>query len=355
MQHLQTLAEAQSLALAVVDAAIDPFVVLDEQIRLVAASRSFYDTFRIAPEHARGVLLYDLGNREWDIPVLREMLAAVIPDHSRIDAFELVHQFGSLGVLTLCLNARVVPLQDAGPTILLAIKDVTARRAIELEKQKLLDDTGELLHQQRILLEEMQHRVANSLQIIASILMLKARAVASQETRDHLTDAHQRVMSVAAVQRHLHSIDGIDQIDVRAYLTKLCEGLASSMIGSDSPIAIEVTASEGTTGSAQAVSLGLIVTELVINAIKYAFPEASQGARISVGYTAGENGWRLRIADNGVGKGDVQPTAGGGLGTAIVTALSKQLGADIDVTSSPQGVEVIVASQAADALTPLAA
>jgi len=355
MQHLQSLAEAQSLALAVVDAAIDPFVVLDEQIRVVAASRSFYETFKIAPEQAHGMLLYDLGQRVWDIPALREMLASVVPDHSKLDGCELTHEFRGLGVRTLLLNARVVPLQDAGPTILLSIKDITARRAIETEKQRLLDDSAALLDQQRILLEEMQHRVANSLQIIASILMLKARAVASQETRDHLADAHQRVMSVAEVQRHLHSIDGIDQIDVRAYLTKLCQGLASSMIGPDKPIAIEVSASEGTTGSAQAVSLGLIVTELVINAIKYAFPDTGPAARILVRYATSENGWNLSVSDNGVGKGKSQPTAGGGLGTAIVAALSKQMDADVSITSGAQGLEVVVASKPAEALSTLAA
>ena len=86
----------------------------------------------------------------------------------------------------------------------------------------------------------MEHRVANSLQIIASILMLKARGVSSEETRLHLRDAHQRVMSVAAVQSHLHASDGIDQIEVGAYLTKLCGSLASSMIGEDRPVALKV-------------------------------------------------------------------------------------------------------------------
>jgi chemotaxis protein methyltransferase CheR len=81
-----------------------------------------------------------------------------------------------------------------------------------------------LLRQKEILLQEMQHRVANSLQIIASILLLKARAVTSEEARGDLRNAHQRVMSVAEVQRHLH-VSGIDQIEVASYLTKLCDSL----------------------------------------------------------------------------------------------------------------------------------
>src|SRR4029079_12306731 len=82
--------------------------------------------------------------------------------------------------------------------ILLAIEDVTRRRETEREKD-------ELLQQKEILLQEMQHRVANSLQIIASILLLKARTVQSEETRHHLHDAHQRVMSVATVQQQLQA------------------------------------------------------------------------------------------------------------------------------------------------------
>ena len=74
-----------------------------------------------------------------------------------------------------------------------------------------------------MLLEEMQHRIVNSLQIIASILMLKARAVTSEETRQHLQDAHRRVMSVAAVQQHLHSSGRSDVIEIAPYLSKLSD------------------------------------------------------------------------------------------------------------------------------------
>ena len=92
----------------------------------------------------------------------------------------------------------------------------------------------------------MRHPIANSLQIIASILLIKARGVASEETKVELRDAHKRVMLVAAVQSHLHDEDGIEQIDVRAYLTKLGAGLASSMIGDDQDICLNVTADDGT-------------------------------------------------------------------------------------------------------------
>src|SRR3984957_5159698 len=84
-------------------------------------------------------------------------------------------------------------------TILLGIEDITEKRTLEKEK----DD---LIRQKEMLLEELEHRVVNSLQIIASIIMLKARAVESEETRRRLQDAHNRVISVAAVQKHLHGL-----------------------------------------------------------------------------------------------------------------------------------------------------
>src|SRR4029079_13829347 len=89
----------------------------------------------------------------------------------------------------------------------------------------------ELLREKEVLLEEMRHRVANSLQIIASILLLKARAVQSEETRQHLQDAHQRVMSVATVQEQLRGTGLGDRIEIGPYLTRLCDSLAKSMIG----------------------------------------------------------------------------------------------------------------------------
>jgi chemotaxis protein methyltransferase CheR len=225
--------------------------------------------------------------------------------------------------------------------------DITARRQIEREKEALLERSEELLRQKQILLQEMQHRVANSLQIIASILILKARGVASEETRRHLRDAHQRVISVAEVQTHLHATDGIDRIDVRAYLSKLCSSLSCSMIREGQPVTIVVDADEGTIESGKAVSLGLIVTELVINSIKYAFPRDKADGHILVSYRLEDGGWSLAVGDNGVGK-KPKPTGvtSGGLGTAIVQALAKQLDARLIEASDAAGMSVTLSSQA---------
>lgn len=343
MSPIIKIADAQTLAQAIVNTIIEPFIVLDDTFCVLAASRSFYDTFKVSPEQTQGRLLYDLGDGQWDIPALRVLLETIIPERVAMDGFEVEHDFPLVGRRTMLLNARKVIYDNSDTsTILLAFLDVTERRIIEQEKADLLSQAQELLRQKQMLLQEMQHRVANSLQIIASILLLKARAVTSEETRLHLQDAHQRVMSVAAVQQHLHASEGIDEINVRGYLTTLCESLGASMTGEGRPIAIVTRSDSGMIASAHAVSIGLIVTELLINAVKYAFPMPRDDAAIQVIYDINGTDWKLTVSDNGVGKSadDAKPISG--LGTAIVRALVRQLDAQMETENSSSGMSIAI-------------
>ena len=127
------------------------------------------------------------------------------------------------------------------------------------------------------------------------------------------------------------------------YLSKLCETLAESMIGDSRPISLKVHADAGTTASRQAVSLGLLVTELVMNALKHAFPGDKRNAAIAVSYKVAETDWELTVSDNGVGKPN--PSIGqtkGGLGTSLIQALAKQLDARVDTTSDSHGTTVSI-------------
>jgi len=345
MMDFRNIDDARKLAQAIVNTIHDPLLVLDGQFYVLAASRSFYETFKVDPADTRGCLLFSLGDGQWDIPALRLLLETIIPAEAAMDGFVVEHDFPVIGRRTMLLNARQVVYDDESTgNILLAFTDVTVSRAIQLEKDQLLQRTEELLQQKDILLQEMQHRVANSLQIIASILLLKARIVTSEETRRDLHDAHQRLMSVAEVQRHLHVTHGIDQIEVGSYLSKLCNSLSASMTGNSQPIAIDVVCEDARISSDHAVSLGLIVTELTINAIKYAFPRYKAGARVLVSYEVDEGDWKLVVSDNGIGKnhGPIAES-GGGLGTAIVQALANQLGAQIEVASNSEGTLISVA------------
>jgi chemotaxis protein methyltransferase CheR len=331
------LEDGITLAHAIVDTVRNPLVVLDHDLRVIAASRSFYQTFRFARDDVRGHLLYEIDGGQWDIPELRELLGSISSGQSSVEGYEVVREFPAIGHRIMLLNARKVFYEKGThSTVLLAFEDITARRAIERQVE-------ELLREKDMLLEEMQHRVANSLQIIASILLIKARTVQSEETRLQLEDAHQRVLSVAAVQQHLHVDGGGKPIEIGKYLTKLCETLAQSMIGGSRPVSLKVDANAGTAPSRDAVSIGLVVTELVMNALKHAFPTERAGAAIVVSYKVAGTDWKLAVTDNGIGKPDVSASVTKpGLGTSLVKALTRQLDAVVDIVSGPGGTAVSV-------------
>ncbi len=354
IEPFKDIEDARALAQAIVDTVREPLLVLDGDLRVLAVSRSFYVTFQVNRQDVLGHLLYALGDGQWQIPALRTLLEKIIPERAAMDAFEVEHEFPVIGRRVMLLNARAVFYADhSQTTLLLAFEDVTGRRTIEREKAELMRQTEELLRQKDVLLRELEHRVANSLQIIASILMLKARTVTSEETRQHLQDAHQRVMALAAVQEHLHGSGRHDQIEVGPYLSRLCESLAASMIRDRRPISLQVLVNGGTAESASAVSLGLIVTELVINALKHAFPNDREDSRVVVSYQSDGPDWKLAVSDNGIGKPDIANSpAKGGLGTTLVKALAQDLDAKVEVVSGPGGVNVSLAHAAFPARLP---
>jgi PAS domain S-box-containing protein len=329
--------DAAALAHAIVDTVRDPLLVLDHDLRIVAASRAFFQIFRLVDQDVRGHLIYEIDDGQWNIPELRTILETIAKDNATIEGYEVDREFPRVGRRIMLLNARkVFYAEGAHTTTLLAFEDVTDRRAVEEQVQ-------ELLREKDMLLQEMQHRVSNSLQIIASILLIKARTVQTEETRLQLEDAHKRVLSVAAVQHHLQVSGRGALIEIGNYLSKLCETLAQSMIGDSRPISLKVEADAGTVVSHQAVSIGLIVTELVMNALKHAFPGEKKDAAILVSYRVSDTDWKLTVSDNGGGKPDLSAVEKkGGLGTSLVKSLSKQLDAGVETVSDSHGTAVTI-------------
>jgi two-component sensor histidine kinase len=331
------LDEGHALAQAIVDTIREPLLVLDKDLRVVTANRSFYLTFRMIRQDVQGLAVYALGDGQWDIPELRSLLADIAPQHAVMEAFEVERDFAVIGRRVMLLNARKLFYEENGhTTILLAIEDITERSAMECELKALLE-------QKDVLLQEMQHRVGNSLQIIASILLIKARTVRSEETRLHLHDAHKRILSIAAMQKQLEAGKHGELIQIGPYLTRLGETLAGSMIGERRPITLEVHAQAGSATSNQAVSMGLIVTELVLNSLKHAFPDDSSQGRVLVAYDVAGSNWRLTVSDNGIGRPDHDaPKTAPGLGTNLIEALAKQLDARVEGTMDAAGTTVSI-------------
>jgi len=129
--------EARELAESVIDTVREPLISLDQDLRVVAANRSFCDFFKVNPEETVGQLIYDLGNRQWDIPRLRELLETILPQKTTFDGYEVEHDFATIGRRTMLLNARQIQrVLGKERIILLAIEDITERKEIEAGLEK---------------------------------------------------------------------------------------------------------------------------------------------------------------------------------------------------------------------------
>ncbi len=334
---------ALALALALVGSSTLPTLLLDDQLVVLAASMSFGLDFDVDPISIRGTPFAEIAKGAWAKPQLIAMLKVTAAGYAEVNGYEVSLARSGQETRTIVVRAQKLMYGDGEPVrLMLSATDVTDARSTEQAKDALIREKA-------VLLQEIQHRVANSLQIIASILLQSARKVQSEEARGPLRDAHNRVMSIAEVQRQL-AVSVSSAVPLRDYLSHLCESLSASMIQDHRRLAIEVRVDESIVGADASVSIGLIVTELVINALKHAFLDRRHG-KIVVSYQARGEDWTLSVADDGVGIPTGRAAAKPGLGTGIVDALAKNLGAEISVANTRPGTMVSISRRAAVAGT----
>ena len=327
---------AASLALALIDSSRSPVLLLDDAFRIVGASRSFCSAFGFEPADFDGksIGLAALGAGEWNIPQLRSLLKATFAGTAAVDAYEMDLLRAGHAPACIVINAHKLEYDGETALIVLTIADVTSARLAA----RIKDD---LIKEKEVLMQELQHRVANSLQIIASVLLQSARRVQSEETRLHLRNAHHRVISIATLQKQL-AISAEDKVALRQYFQGLCESIGASMIDDDGLITLHASADDSSATANVSTSLGLIVTELVINALKHAFPGRHRAGDIAVDYRADGKGFVLSVTDNGVGIAAGEGAITPGLGTGIVDALAKQLGGTVETTDTAPGTKVSI-------------
>jgi chemotaxis protein methyltransferase CheR len=330
--------QGHALAEAIVDTVREPLLVLDHNLRVVAASRSFYLAFRANRREVQGRLLYALGDGQWDIPQLRTALKTIIFTEEPLEAFEVVHDFPSIGRRTMVLNARRI--YRAGGKIhqiLLSIEDVTERARLEREHA--------LAHERiALLLQELTHRVKNSLQSIAAMVMIEARIHKSSEGKAALERVSQRIDALGQLYAKLSRSNAVEAVDAATYLDDLCRELVASTQRDGTSIELKTDIESELLPTDQAIPMGLIVNELVTNALKYAFPSDTNGT-VMVALKRASGELRLTVADNG--KGIDTRRADSGLGGRLVDGFAAQLGGRIERESSGKGttVRLIVPSQ----------
>ena len=205
-----------------------------------------------------------------------------------------------------------------------------------IERQRIERNLRAAVEQRDVLVQEIEHRVKNSLQLVISMLHLQASSVADENVRRQLDEASSRIAAVARAHQRLHQGGEARTIELSTYLAELCGDLAASVgactIVPELTVRVQVSTD-------RAIPLALIVTELVTNAAKYAYRDSYGPIRVGLAADA-TDGVRLSVADDGVGlPGGFDPAISRGLGMRIARALAQQAGARLEHAPRPQGTE----------------
>jgi PAS domain S-box-containing protein len=260
----------------IVETVREPLVILDSDLRVTGASRSFYRAFRVTKEETEGRLIYELGDRQWDIPALRTLLEEILPERTQFDGFEVEHEFPRVGRRVILLNARRIISQERNATtILLAIEDITDRKRIE-EKLKVYADKLERSNRE---LQDFAQVASHDLQeplrkILAFGNRLKSKVGESLDAdcRDYL----QRMLNAAArMQSLINDLMSFSRIETMGQpFVPTDLGLIASQVIADLETSVEeaggrVEVEELPTIDADPTQMRQLLQNLIGNSLKY--------------------------------------------------------------------------------------
>lgn len=211
-------------------------------------------------------------------------------------------------------------------------------RELNRELATTLKENETLMRQKDYLLKEVNHRVQNSLQLVSAFLRLQSRSAIDSQSKLHLDEAQKRLTAVALVHRRLHQDESIEVIDLSRYLEDLCHEMKSSM-DADWVDQIEVNLAPILVATERAVNIGLILTELIINANKYAY--GGRPGPLAIDLEQHRTSFRLIVSDRGNGK-SAGPSAGHGFGSRMLSAIVERLGGHVDEEDNRPGLRTIV-------------
>lgn len=363
------VAEARDFADAIIETVREPLLVLDRELRVERANRSFYELFRARREETEGRFLYELGNRPWDVPALRAALAAVDAEDQELRAFEVEQEFLEIGRRTMMLEARRVRQVSGGEDkILLAIEDRTDIKKVEEERALLVAREQKAARQAEAanrlkdeFLATVSHELRGPLSAMSGwIHVLLAEKVDPSTTARGLAAIERNVQAQGRLVEDLLDAARITTgklrlipqiIDLRPVVEAAIDTvrLAADAKG----VTLELALAQDDPGSTvlgDADRLQQIAWNLISNAIKF----TPGGGRVTVWLGRVENYVRLRVSDTGQGIGaeflphvfkrfrqeESSPTrsqAGLGLGLAIVRHLAELHGGTVAATSDGEG------------------
>jgi len=284
---------------AIVETVREPLVILNQNLQVVKANKTFYETFQSAHHETEGRLIYDLGNGQWNIPQLRELLENVLPAHSTFRDFEVTHEFDRVGRKVMCLNAsEIFNPNDQARSILLAIEDTTERKQAE---EALRATNAELQHFAYALTHDLQEplrMVVNFTELLAE----ECGGRLGQDADKYISYSVQGALRIEALLKALLAYWEVSERE-RGPLTKIDCGavLAKAIFNLQAAIAQSgalVTSDLLPAVVAEEVLLMQLFQNLISNSIKY---RSKETPRIHISAERDGEGWRFAVGDNGIG------------------------------------------------------
>lgn len=313
-----------ALAQNIVDTVRDPLLILEQDMSVAVASRSFLNLFGVSATDVEGRRLGDLGEGQWNVAALSNLLARVLPHDEQVDGLLLEDDFPGIGRRVFKINARKVFRPDDDVTRLLVVFE-DATDAVLLDRHR------------DVLAAELAHRIKNSLQIISSFVSYEIRR-AAEPCKEGYQAMQARIGAVAELYDVIAQSSAFGPVQVEAYLNGICGTIQKSLLGQLSNVTIVTKTEPLSILPDYAVSIGLIANELATNAVKYAFPLGH--GEVELGFQRRDGEVTLTVSDNGVGLGST--SNGSGLGTRFVNAFVKQLGGSLASATSSSGTTFTV-------------
>jgi two-component sensor histidine kinase len=276
---------------------------------------------------------------------------AVISNHLEMeDRFrtpELLVQYGIRRAMNVILGGEGTPFGvlevdsrsegEFSQSDIVFLRGVANILGMAIERQRIEEDLRKALARQDLLMQEVNHRVNNSLQIVAAMLSLQASGAGNEDVRHELQQAGSRISAVARAHHRLYCGDAIDALDLGAYLREVCSDIASSV-----PCEVDVSAPPGVVISIdRAVPAVLVVNELITNAAKYAYPGQSCKVWVTLARDSADAAV-ISVRDEGVGLPPAFDLKSGRLGMRLVNSFAQQLEGDLRILRKDPGTEFVL-------------
>jgi two-component system CheB/CheR fusion protein len=307
------LGRALEYANGIVETVRNPLLILDSGLRVERANRAFYSHFQVAPEETAGRLLHELGNGQWDIPVLWQALEEVLPTNSRLDDFEVEHEFPQIGRRILVLNARKLHRDSGRESILLALEDKTLAKNAEKGRETLLalEQAGRMRAEEADRIKDefvatLSHELRGPLSAMVGWVDLLRDGGIDEATRERGMAALER--SVKAQTRLIEDLLDYSRmvtgkLRLAQRLTDLCAAAEAGVEAARSAAQAKEIRLQLVRESSTAMVLGdsdrlqQVVWNLVSNAVKF----TPRGGSVEVWIGRVGTGLHLRVSDTGHG------------------------------------------------------